>query len=386
MKIRKIQTTVVTVPFTRPEIWARGARPCVTNVILEVETDDGLVGLGECGGGQGTANAIEEFSRYLLGSDPFDLIEQLRQRLRWSPSPSAFAAIETALLDLQGKATGQPVYKLLGGAVHRQVPFMYYLLRDKIEVMSQEAAAAVAAGFDTVFIKVGVEIEEDMEAIQAVRDAIGPHCKLRIDPNESWTIGTAARLFRRLESCDIELVEDPVPHDDLAGWRKLRASTSIPIAAQENAHTITDILAVIREGTADIILIDPFRNGGYTGMKSASALAEAAGLPVYMHSGGSLGIATAAAVHTLSTISNNVLASQTYAQFMGGDVVKEDVNRFVNGCLSPFEQPGLGVTLDTEKLAYYHEVYVRGDVVDGSYRREDMSQEVSAGNLYYPKY
>jgi L-alanine-DL-glutamate epimerase-like enolase superfamily enzyme len=105
-----------------------------------------------------------------------------------------------------------------------------------------------------------------------------------------------------------------------------------------------------------------------------------------MHSGGSLGIATAAAVHTLSTISNNVLASQTYAQFMGGDVVKEDVNHFVNGCLSPFEQPGLGVTLDVEKLAYYHEVYLRGDVVDGSYRREDMSQEVSAGNLYYPKY
>jgi len=386
MKIVEVRTTVVTVPFTRPEVWARGARPCVTNVILELETDDGLTGLGECGGGQKMAEAIAGFSRYLVGSDPFDLIERQRQRLHWSPAPDAFCAMEMALLDLQGKATGRPVYQLLGGAVHRQVPFMYYLLRDKIDVMGREAAAAVAAGFDTVFIKVGVEIEEDLAAIQAVRDAIGPHAKLRIDPNESWTVGTAARIFRRIEALDIELVEDPVPHVDLAGWRKLRASTSVPIAAQENAHTLADILTVIREGAADIILVDPYRNGGLTGMKSAAVLAEAAGLPVYMHSGGSLGVATAAAVHTLATIPNNVLASQTYAQFMGGDVVKEDVNRFEKGCLSPSEQPGLGVTLDAEKLAHFHEVYVRGEVVDGSFRRDDLSQEVAEENLYYPKY
>jgi L-alanine-DL-glutamate epimerase-like enolase superfamily enzyme len=291
-----------------------------------------------------------------------------------------------ALLDLQGKATGQPVYKLLGGAVHRQVPFMYYLLRDTLDIMSSEAAAAVKAGFDTIFIKVGVDIEEDLAAIRAVRDAIGPYTKFRIDPNESWTVGTAARLFRRLEPLDIELVEDPAPHQDLAGWRKLRASTNIPIAAQENAHTLTDILTVIKEGAADIILIDPFRNGGLTGMKWAAVLAEAAGLPVYMHSGGSLGVATAAAVHTLATIPNNVLASQTYAQFMGGDVVKEEVNRFEKGCLAPSEQPGLGVTLDAEKLAHFHEVYVRGEVVDGSYRRDDLRQEVAEENLYYPRF
>ena len=82
-----------------------------------------------------------------------------------------------------------------------------------------------------------MDIEEDPAVIETVRSAIGPQCRLRADPNENWTIGTAARLFGRLEKFDLELVEDPVPHQDFAGWRKLRASTTIPIAAQQNART-----------------------------------------------------------------------------------------------------------------------------------------------------
>ena len=384
MKISDVRTTVVTVPFTRPEVWARGARPCVTSMVLELETDDGLVGLGECGGGPHAAQAVQRLSRYLLGADPFDLIERLRLRFMGS-SMTTFYAIETALLDLQGKASRQPVYKLLGGAVHRQVPYMYYLLRDTPEVMAQEAAQAIKSGFDTIFIKVGIDIEEDLTVIRAVREAIGPKPKFRIDPNESWSVGTAARLFRMIEPYDIELSEDPIPVRDVAGLRKLRASTSIPLAAQENVQTLADILTVIQEGVADIILIDP-RNGGLTGMRRAAAIAEAAGLPVYVHSGGDLGIATAALTHMLATVPNNILASQTYYQFLGGDIVREKVDCFEKGCLSPSELPGLGVTLDPDKLAHFHEVYVRGEIVDGSYRRDDPRQEVDEGNLYYPKF
>ena len=386
MRISEVRTTVITVPFTRPEVWARGARPCITSIILELVTDDGLVGLGECLGGAGAADAMKEFSRHLVGEDPFDLIERLRQRLHLSNSWTMFTAIEMALYDLQGKATGLPLYKLLGGAVHRRVPFMYYLLRDKPEVMAQEAAQAVRAGFPTIYIKVGIDVDEDLEAIRAVRAAIGPRTKFRIDPNESWTIGTAARIFRMIEPYDIELVEDPAPRQDYAGWRKLRASTSIPLAAQENAHTLTDIMTVIQEGAADVILIDPARNGGLSGMRRAAAIAEAAGLPVYLHSGGDLGIATSALTHVLATIPNNVLASQTYYQFMGGDVVVEKVDSFVEGCLVPSERPGLGVTLDAAKVARFHGIYERGEVVDNSYRRDDLSQETSAEERYFPKY
>ena len=388
MKISQVRTTVVTVPFTRPEVWGRGTRPCVTNLILELETDVGLVGLGECNGGVEAMTKVRDLSRYLVGSDPLDLIERLRQRLFWTftPSRGVFACIEMALLDLLGKATNQPLYKLLGGAVHRQVPFMYYLLRDSLEVMGEEAAGAVKAGFGTVYIKVGIDLEEDLAVIKRVREAIGPECRLRIDPNENWTVGTAARLFRHLEEYDLELVEDPISRHDLAGWRKLRACSSIPIAAQECAHTMSEMLTVIKEGAADIILIDPMRNGGVTGMRRAAALAEAAGLPVYMHSGGNLGIATSAAVHGLSTIPNNLLASQTYYQFLGGEVTKEKVNCFKEGCLSPSERPGLGVTLDPDKVAQFHEVYERGDVIDGSFRRDDLTREVAEDIIYHPRF
>ena len=388
MRISQVRTTIVTVPFTRPEVWGRGTRLCTTNLILELETDEGLVGLGECNGGVDAATKVQEFSRYLVGFDPLDLIERLRQRLLRAidPAPGPFASIEMALLDLLGQATNQPLYKLLGGAVHRQVPFMYYLLRDSLEVMAKEAAGAVKAGFGTVYIKAGIEIEEDLAVIKAVREAIGPQCKLRIDPNENWTVGTAARLFRHLERYDLELVEDPVPRHDLAGWCRLRASSSIPIAAQECAYTMSQMLTVIEKGAADIILIDPMRNGGLTGMRWAAALAEAAGLPVYMHSGGTVGVATSAAVHALSTIPNNLLASQTYYQFMGGEVTKEQVNCFQDGCLSPSERPGLGVTLDPGKVAQFHEIYERGELVDGSFRRDDLSQEVAEENIYYPRF
>ncbi|MCC7354112.1 MAG: mandelate racemase/muconate lactonizing enzyme family protein [Anaerolineae bacterium] len=384
MKISQMRSTIVTVPFTRPEVWARGARPCVTNVIVELETDDGLVGLGECG--VSASATVQSLSRYVIGADPFDLLERLKQRLRWSRVPMAFCAVEMAVLDLQGKALGLPLYRLLGGAVRRKVPFMYYLLRDKPEVMAREAAAAVKAGFSTIYIKVGIEIDEDIEVIQAVREAIGPRPKFRIDPNESWTVGTAVRLLRRLQDYDLELVEDPVSREDLAGWRRLRACTSVPIAAQENAHTLTDMFRVIKEDAADIILVDPFRNGGLSAMKHAAAMVEAAGLPVYVHSEAALGIATAALTHTLATIPNNLLANQTYYQFLGGDVVKERMDSFENGCLTPSERPGLGVTLDMERVSRFHEVYVRGEVVDGAYRREDMRQEASEDEAYYPRF
>lgn len=147
MRVSKIETTIVTVPFSRPEIWARGARPCVTNVIVEMTTDEGIVGLGETGGGEGAAASIQDMKPYLLNFDPFD-IEILNQRwchYRQSP-PLGYAAIEMAMLDIQGKATGKPVYNLLGGAVHRRVPYMYYLLRDNPKVMAEEAKKAVEAG------------------------------------------------------------------------------------------------------------------------------------------------------------------------------------------------------------------------------------------------
>jgi len=332
---------------------------------LELTTDDGITGLGETLGDERAAAAIEAMIR--PGFDPFDL-EPLRQRHGYGYG--LYAAVEMALLDVQGKAIGQPVHKVLGGAVRRKVPYMYYLLRDHPEVMAEEAAKAVADGFETVYIKVGIDAKQDLAAIRSIRERIGLEPKLRVDPNEKWSVGTAARLGHYLEEFNLELVEDPIPHQDLAGMRRLRASLNIPIAAQESCITLPDIFSVLANEAADIILVDHHRNGGLTGMKKAAAMVEAAGMPVYKHSGGELSISTAAATHALSTIPNNLLANQTYWQFLQGDIVREPIAKELleNGYLEVPDRPGLGVTLDRDKLAHYHEVYLRKEVVDGNYQ------------------
>jgi len=373
MKISKVKTTVVTVPFTRPEIWAQGARPCITSVILEVTTDDGITGLGETLGDERAAAEIEAMVR--PGLDVFEL-EPLRHR--YSGRSSLYAAVEMALLDIQGKAIGEPVHKLFGGAVRRKVAYMYYLLRDHPKVMAEEALRAVEAGFDTIYIKVGIDIQEDLTAIRSIREAIGLKPKLRIDPNEKWTVGTAARLGHYLEEFNLELLEDPIPRQDLGGMRRLRASLNIPIAAQESCVTLRDIFTVLANEAADIVLVDQHRNGGLTGMRRAAATVEAAGMPVYKHSGGELGISTAAATHTLSTMPNNLLASQTYYQFLEGDVIQEPIAKELleNGYIEVPDLPGLGVTLDRSKLAHYHDVYLRKEVVDSNYQWNRLTYRI----------
>lgn len=318
-----------------------------------------------------------------LGLDPFEL-EPLRQRHAYSHG--LYAAVEMALLDIQGKAVGEPMHKLLGGAVRRRVPYMYYLLRDRPEVMAQEAAEGIETGFDTVYIKVGIDVEQDLAAVRTIREAIGLKPKLRIDPNEKWSVGTAARLGHLLEEFNLELLEDPVPHRDLGGMRRLRASLHIPIAAQESCITLSDIFTVLAQEAADIILVDQHRNGGLTGMRRAAAIVEAAGMPVYKHSGGELGISTAAATHALSTMPNNLLASQTYWQFLEDDIIQEPIAKQLleNGYSEVPDRPGLGVTLDRKKLAHYHEVWLRKEVVDGNYPWNRSTYRIDESDRHRP--
>lgn len=383
MKISEVKTTIVTVPFSRPEIWARGARPCITNVILELITDEGIIGLGETGGGERSASILESMRSYLVGLDPFD-IELVR--LKYGRNSPTYAAVEMALLDIQGKVFDKPLYKLLGGAVRRNVPYMYYLLRDDPKVMAKEVLRAFEDGFETIYIKVGVDLKDDLEAIRVIRETIGFEPRLRIDPNETWTVGTTISLGSKLQKFNLELLEDPIPHFDIGGMRRLRSSLDIPIAAQESCVTQSNIFHILSNEAADIILVDQHRNGGLKGMIKCASMVEAAGMPVYKHSGGELGISSSAALHTLSTIRNNLHANQTYYQFLEDDVVKESIPIFRDGCLKVPDRPGLGVTLDRKKLAHYHEVYLRKEVIDGSYQPNNIKQEVSEEWYYYPRF
>jgi L-alanine-DL-glutamate epimerase-like enolase superfamily enzyme len=358
MKITRVDITPISVPFRVPEVWAWGERYGISSVILQVHTDEGLVGLGEAVGIP-SAPVIVEALRHCLavieGWDPFR-IEECRRRLYgrggWHYfrrlGNYAIAAIDMALWDLVGKAVGQPVSRLLGGPVVDRVAFYHPVVHAEPAAMARDAAAAVDRGMGTLFLKVGLDESVDLAGVAAVRQAVGSRAKLRVDANEAWTASEAIRIIRTLQPFDLEFVEQPVALHDLDAMRRVRDGVDVPIAADQSAWLESDVLEVIRRGAADIVMTGPHRVGGLLAVKKVSGLCEDAGILVAKQSPGDLGIATAAGLQVVSTCPNAVrLASQTHLSLLTHDIVRPP-RVFAGGALQVPTAPGLGVTLDAE--------------------------------------
>jgi len=262
-----------------------------------------------------------------------------------------------ALWDIIGKACNQPVHRLMGGVVNPRVRFMYFLVRQAPEAMAEEAVEAVRQGFDTLYLKVGIEPDLDLAQARAVRKAVGPGPRLRVDANEAWSVGTAVRMISQMKELDLEFVEQPVPAHNLAEMAHVRRVTGVPICANESAWTHRDVFNVITHQAADVIEIDPHEDGGLLAFKKEAALCEAAGLPVAKHSFGELGIATAAALQVMVTCPNFLLASQAYVSFLSDDIIAGGPFRFEQGTLAVPTAPGLGVSIDRDQLARYARYY-----------------------------
>ena len=235
MKITDIRWTPVFVPFHRPELWVWSRRGGMTSIVIEVETDEGVVGLGECAAWPSfglTTQVLESIRELAIGEDPLGP-EPLWRRLYvlggWrhaSPAGNpALSGFETALWDIVGKVAGLPLHTLFGGAVRDRLEYFYYLMRGDVDEVAAEAAEAVAAGFSTLYLKIGMGLDEDVALIEAIREAAGPAAKIRVDPNEGWSFATSRSMLDRLAHVDIELLEQPTlawNHEELARLRATR--------------------------------------------------------------------------------------------------------------------------------------------------------------------
>ncbi len=367
MRITDVRTTSVSVPFKKPEIWSMGRRVGVSNVIIEVETDKGFVGLGEAVGfpSCGLIKAIlDSWRDALVGEDPLRL-EGLMGRLAtgggWHhfqhTGNIALAGVEMALWDLAGKAAGLPLYVFFGGLVRETMPFMYFLPRGTIEEMTAQAAKGVKEGWETIYVKVGVDIEEEIEIVRAIRRTVGPGVKIRVDANEAWRRYEALRFIRAVEALGIEFFEQPILKEDFDGLKWLRSMTAVPIAANQSSWTEQDVLKLIRLEAADIMLIDPHQLGGLARFARVAWIAQVAGIAAVKHSWCELGIGTSAAMHVMASSSNFPMANQAYPEYLSDDVCKGDLFHFRNGCLSVPHGPGIGVELERKKLERYARVY-----------------------------
>ncbi|TDE09927.1 enolase C-terminal domain-like protein [Jiangella asiatica] len=375
MKITNIRATTVTVPLEASLRHSNGAHwGRFVRTIVEVDTDEGLTGVGEMGGGgQGAELAFAGLKPYLLGHDPFDL-EALRFKIA-NPTASLYnnrtqllAALEFACLDICGKALGVPVYQLLGGKVRDRVPFASYLFfrydnpaTGTGEVYTPDQLVAHAKelrdehGFTTHKLKGGVfEPAYELACFRALAEAF-PDDRVRYDPNSVFAMDDAIRFGRAIEDLHNDYYEDPVW--GLNGMRLVREAVRIPLATNAVVVNFEQLASNVRDPAVDVILLDTTFWGGMRACVKAAGVCETFQLPVSVHSSGELGIQLASMLHMSAVLPSLTYAADAHYHHLDDDVIVGGKLEYRDGSIAVPDGPGLGVTLDPERLAYYNELY-----------------------------
>lgn len=373
MKIVDVKATPVAVPLKQSEVelGASPSRSLFTSVIVELATDEGLVGIGESHApisAEVTKLIVNSLKPILLGEETPN-VEPLRRKLYAACNLThlhvhaanwAISGIDMALWDLVGKSAGQPLHRLWGGAFRRRIPFYGSIARTRTEGVAAQAARLVAEGFRTLYLKVGFDPEEDLECVRLMREAADSgtgRVEIRVDANQAWSPGEAVRIINRMARHDPEFVDQPVLMYNLDGMRRVRKAVGVPIASHESSWTFYDALNVIKHEAADVIHIDPRFDAGFMGAKIAAGIAEAAGMPVVSHHWAMLGVSTAAYMQLIASAPNFTLANQTGYNYLEDDVIEGGPWEMRDGCLKLPEGPGIGVELDPAKLARYARHY-----------------------------
>ncbi|HEY3181751.1 MAG TPA: enolase C-terminal domain-like protein [Gaiellaceae bacterium] len=375
MKIADIRATTVTVPLEAPLRHSSGAHwGRFVRTIVELETDDGLVGLGEMGGGGESAElAFAGLKPYLVGHDPFQL-EALRFKI-CNPTASLYnnrtqlhAAIEFACLDVIGQRLDVPVYDLLGGKLRDEVPFASYLFfrygnpdTGDGEVRTPEQLVAHAAdlrsgeGFTTHKLKGGVfPPDYELECFRALAAAF-PDDAVRYDPNAVLSVEESIRFGKAIEDLRNDYLEDPTW--GLNGMRRVREAVGIPLATNTVVVTFEQLAANIRDPAVDVILLDTTFWGGIRPCVKAAGVCETFQLGVAVHSSGELGIQLATMLHLGAVLPNLTFAADAHYHHLVDDVIEGGKLPYAAGAVRVLDGPGLGVRLDRERLARYAELY-----------------------------
>ncbi len=298
MKISKVETQLVNLPFVTPIKTAVHDMRSVGCCLLSLETDEGLVGEAYLF----TLNAVRlkafdemvrGFDHLLLGRDPHyvsgiwdDIWKEINPSGHKGLTISALSTLDTACWDLIGKAANKPLHHLFGACRDRVPTYASggLWLSQSIDSLQSEAQTFLDAGFTAMKIRLGTgDISLDVTRVQAVRDVVGPDIDLMVDINQGLTVKTAIRLGRELEAFNLVWIEEPVPAYDLDGHAKVTAALDTPIASGETEYTRFGIQAMIDKKACDILMPDLQRIGGLTEMRRVAALADAHNMSISTH-------------------------------------------------------------------------------------------------------
>lgn len=377
MKIEKIENKIVSIPYTQSKRWNFGVLKGTTRTIIRIITDERIEGFGECAGDIQIFTTCEEYSKILIGKDPFDIeriVKGLHERgAIFAPRVKfdAISGLEIACWDLIGKKTNQPICKLIGGIFREKFDFLAYVFIDEIPNMIRTAKELANAGVSTLKIKLGKNKEHDKKCVESIREAVGPDIKIILDPNQAWYPKTAIGMIDSLKTYNIEYLEQPTPQWDIDGLSKVREHSSIPIAADESVYTLYELLEVIKKGAADIVLVGVNAAGGVWEAKKFCALAEIADLSVNFRAGPELGICLAAHLHLAASSPAFRYALDTEYNYLIDDIIYPIINK--NNFKDVLKKPGLGITVDENKLDKYKELYrKKGDFAESAVPNESL--------------
>lgn len=372
-RITEVQTHLLTHKLDEPFQSSHTQFDSRTHCLLEIVCEDGTVGWGECLGPAILNVALVKAMRpWLLGRDPDEieplwllLYNQFRDQGMAGVTITALSGIDVALWDIKGKRCGLPVYSLLGGAFRKSVPAyatgaFRRLTGDRPAYLAEETAGYVREGFGAVKIKIGYGVEEDITAIRAVREAIGPDAGFMIDANHGYDVLEAIQLAHAVSDCDIGWFEEPVVPEDFAGYRKIRAAQPIPVAGGETWYTRWGFQKAFTADVIDIAQPDICGVGGFTEGKKISDMASAFNVRLIPHVWGT-GVALAAGLHYLASIPDHPPRHEPRPPMLEFDrthnpfrqaVLKEPIEHS-SGIVAVPDGPGLGIEINRDALTQY---------------------------------
>lgn len=370
MKIIETRAYLLECPLEQPFAYSRGWVDRRGAVLVEIITDNGLIGWGEAfGPGRMSLGALALIRPMLIGADPLqtetlwhEIYGRYREHGQKGPLIDALSAIDIALWDIKGKYFKQPICRLMGGPLRSEVPAyasgLFHQRNGNPETyLAKEAAGYVEQGFSAVKLKVGFGINEDMRAVKAVRQAIGSDISLMVDANGAYDAVNAIRLARRMEPYDITWFEEPVPPEDIDGYLQIKTAQSIPVAAGEAEFTRFGFREILTRRALDIIQPDICAAGGFSECKKIVDMAHAFGIRCSPHTWGTA-IAIAASLQLLAILPNTSsvlhpilpMLEWDFTEHSIRDALLTDALRPVDGMISIPQMPGLGIEINRETI------------------------------------
>ncbi|MDC0935360.1 mandelate racemase/muconate lactonizing enzyme family protein [Pirellulales bacterium] len=393
MKITSLELKPVSIPYTHRESSTLVQRDGVTDVIVKITTDEGLVGWGEsCSGAnvESVTEALISFEPFLLGQNPwnrdalwYDCYHRMIWHFREQTFNFAWAGVDMALWDLCGKQCGRPLYDLLGGLRRKSVNYFYYLPTMYVpgidlEMLEQECRRGLEQGYTVFYMKTGVDFPTEVKAVELIRKIIGPDRKIRIDCNEAWTLGEAVRKLTILDQWNLDFAEQPIPTEPMENVLELKRRTPVPLSGNEAMWRRADAWNVIHRRAYEVVCFSSYFVGTLGEFHRVCHAADAAGMLVCRHTHGELGLTAAAHHHVLLNLPRVVDGNQQTAHLMVDDILQEPLPIATGPDWGLIEGPGLGVEVDEEKVEKYHQQYLEhGQIMP--YDLEKIRQQRAAG-------